>query len=156
MVGRCNKDYRQLPMIMYHRLYRTRFLGKCKGWSRVRKVCLVLRASPNKTLLLRIAMFGNAFGCLLFASLCLNGPFNSAGNQISFQTEGTPVLRRFNVTSPTQLEKTLDKALVRTRMCGGRRYAQDKVFLRTTALTSGMLPRTTSMSTSPQTRPDHP
>ena len=60
-------------------------------------------------------MFGNTLRCILFASLCLRDPSSFVGDQVVFEAEGSPVLRRFNITSPTQLEKTLGKALVRTR-----------------------------------------
>ena len=59
-------------------------------------------------------MFGNGLGCLLFAGLCLSNPSSSAKDQTVFDVGGSPVLRRFNITSPTQLEKTLNKAQVRT------------------------------------------
>ena len=58
-------------------------------------------------------MFGSSLRCLLFAGLCLNNPSKFSQEQFDFENEGSPVLRRFNVTSPVQLEKALGKALVR-------------------------------------------
>jgi extracellular matrix protein 14 len=57
-------------------------------------------------------MFGNTLRCLLFASLCLSdiSHLHLAGNQAVLEPEGSPVLRRFNVTSPAKLEKALSKA----------------------------------------------
>ena len=65
-------------------------------------------------LLYRVTMFGSSLRCLLFAGLCLNDPSGFSQEQVVFENEGSPVLRRFNVTSTTQLEKTLSKAQVRT------------------------------------------
>lgn len=59
-------------------------------------------------------MFGSAFRSLLFAGLCLSDSHNFAEDQVVFEASGSPVLRRFNLSSPTQLEKTLNKAQVRT------------------------------------------
>lgn len=63
-------------------------------------------------------MFGNKLRCLLFAGLCLKDPYGFGGDQFVIEEEGTPVLRRFNLTSPAQLEKTLGKAQVRTPRVG--------------------------------------
>ena len=72
----------------------------------------------KEPLLLRVTMFGNKLRCLLFASLCLKDPYGFGGDQFIIEDEGTPVLRRFNLTSPAQLEKTLGKAQVRTSRTG--------------------------------------
>jgi len=56
-------------------------------------------------------MFGSFLRCLLFAGLCLSDPPKFSQKQFVFEDEGSAVLRRFNVTSPAQLEKTLNKAL---------------------------------------------
>lgn len=66
-------------------------------------------------------MFGSSLRCLLFAGLCLSDKF--AQKEFDFEDGGSPVLRRFSVTSPTQLEKTLSKALVRTPCVRGLRCA---------------------------------
>lgn len=58
-------------------------------------------------------MLGSSLRCLLFAGLCLSDPSDFVQKQFGFEDEGSPVLRRFNVTSPAQLGKTLSKALVR-------------------------------------------
>jgi len=63
-------------------------------------------------------MFGNKLRCLLFASLCLKDPYGFGGDQFVIEDEGTPVLRRFNLTSTTELEKALGKAQVRTPRVG--------------------------------------
>jgi len=98
------------------------FLGKQEQWSREINICLVLKALPNNSLkgkhpLVMITMFGTTLRCILFAGLCLSDPSSFAGDQVALEAEGSPVLRRFNVTSPTQLEKALGKALVRAP-CG--------------------------------------
>jgi len=58
-------------------------------------------------------MLGSSLRCLLFAGLCLSDPSDFVQKQFVIEDEGSPVLRRFNVTSPAQLGKTLSKALVR-------------------------------------------
>ena len=58
-------------------------------------------------------MLGSSLRCLLVAGLCLSDPSDFVQKQFVVEDEGSPVLRRFNVTSPAQLEKTLSKALVR-------------------------------------------
>ena len=63
-------------------------------------------------------MFGNKLRCLLFSGLCLSDLSSFAGDQFVIEDEGSPVLRRFNITSPAQLEKTLRKAQVRTPRVG--------------------------------------
>lgn len=68
----------------------------------------------EKDLLLLITMFGSSLRSLLFAGLCLSDACNIAEDQIVFEAKGSPVLRRFNVSSHAQLKKTLDKAQVRT------------------------------------------
>jgi len=83
-------------------------------WSR--GFCQTNPVKGKEPLLLQVTMmmFGNSLRCLLFTSLCLSDPYRFAGDQVAFEDEGTPVLRRFNLTSPAQLEKTLGKAQVRT------------------------------------------
>jgi len=83
-----------------------------------RGFCQTIPGKGKEPLLLRVTMFGNKLRCLLFASLCLKDPYGFGGDQFVFEDEGTPVLRRFNFTSPAQLEKTLGKAQVRTPRVG--------------------------------------
>ena len=63
-------------------------------------------------------MFGSTLRSLLFAGLCSSVSCNIAEDQIVFEAQGSPVLRRFNVSSHAQLKKTLDKAQVRTPCVG--------------------------------------
>lgn len=134
--------------IQFHRI-----LGQREEWSRA----MHLFGFKGFAKQLPFTMFGTtSLRCLLFAGLCLGDPSKLAREQVVFQNEGSPVLRRFNVTSPTQLEKTLSKALVRTPCVEGLRCAQDKLCLRPMVSISGKLLRTTSISTFPPMRPDPP
>ena len=99
-------------------------------------------------------MFGKSLRCLLTSGLCFSGSSKVASDQFVFEEEGSPVLRRFNVTSSSQLDNALSKALVGTPCATGLGRTQDKLYLRTTVSISGKLPRTTSMSTFPPTPPD--
>lgn len=55
-------------------------------------------------------MFGTTLRSLFFAGLCLSDPNNFSEDQFVLEAKGSPVLRRFNVSSHTELEKTLAKA----------------------------------------------
>ncbi|KAF9787846.1 peptidase M14 [Thelephora terrestris] len=68
------------------------------------------RSVKRRNLLLLVAMFGSTFRSLLLAGLCLSDSQNLAEDQVVVEPKGSPVLRRFNFSSPTQLQKTLDKA----------------------------------------------
>ena len=105
---------------------------------------------------LLVTMFGSTLRCLLFAGLCLSDSYNFPEDQVFFEAQGSPVLRRFNLSSPAQLEKTLNKARVRTQCVIHLGSSLDKLCLRPTASISGKLLPPTSISTSLPTRPDRP
>ena len=114
------------------------------------------RSVKGRNLLLLVAMFGSTFRSLLLAGLCLSDSQNFAEDQVVVEPKGSPVLRRFNFSSPTQLQKTLDKAQVRIPRARYLRYTHDKHNPRTVASMSGRLPPNTSISTSHPTRLHHP
>lgn len=120
------------------------------GFKAIAKQFRVPGYGQGAWLLLRITMFGKSLRCLLTPALCLS----VARDQFVFEEGGSPVLRRFNVTSSSQLDNALSKALVGTPCVMGLSRTQDKLYFRTMVSMSGKLPRTTSMSTSPPTPPD--
>ena len=97
---------------------------------------------------LLITMLGSTLSCLLFAGLCLGDSYNLPEDQAFFEGKGSPVLRRFNISSPIQLEKVLHKAQVRPSYSEHIRYPYDKLCLRTMASISGKPLQLTSIFTS--------
>lgn len=70
-------------------------------------------------------MFGKSLRCLLTSGLCFSGSSKVTSDQFVFEEEGSPVLRRFNVTSSSQLDNALSKALVGTPSVTGFGRTQD-------------------------------
>lgn len=147
--------------ILYHCSSGSGILDRYKRSSHVQKPLFGFKGFAKQIIsvkgrnLLLITMFGSTFRSILFAGLCLSDSQNLAEDQVVLGGGGSPVLRRFNLSSPTQLKKTLEKAQVRNP-CARHRCAHDKHLIRTMASMSGRLPRHTSISTSHLTRLYHP
>ena len=131
-------------------------MGHALNLKPVKEFPLRERSHSTPSLLLPVIMLGSTLRCLLFAGLCLSDPHSFAEDQVIFEAKGSPVLRRFNVASPAQLEKTLVKAQVHVPRSGYIGYTHHILRLRTMDSTSGKLPQHTSISTSLQTQLHHP
>ena len=147
---------------MYYFPMSIRFLGKCEQRSRGICDCLVPRVLPNNSRQGQGTAPPSGHHVRQQAPV---PPLRKSLSERSLRLRGRPVCHRGRGNSrpkaiqshfPCSTREDVGQGTGAHPACWGLRHTQDIPRIRAMVSTSGTLPRTTSMSTSPPTRLDRP